>query len=149
MTAPSWLSSYVESEMGRLAATDAQLGAWLREAGGIRLFASVEEEAFLRPDGTVRYHRDPTWATNSETVGWSEAKPKERYAALLLGSREDARLAELIPARPAGTANCKTCFGRGEVAVTRQEDGRAGGILCPDCGGLGWWSPALEREPIA
>jgi hypothetical protein len=40
-------------------------------------------------------------------------------------------------------------MGRGEVAVTRQADGKDRGIICPDCGGLGWWSAELDRASPA
>jgi hypothetical protein len=111
---------------------------WLREAGGMLLYGSIGSEAYLRPDGTVWYYSAVDWVNDPDKYVWHQGHGNERWAALVLGSRRIPELEELLPVRPPDTPNCARCDGRGEIFVSRQSDGRDRGIICPDCGALGW-----------
>jgi hypothetical protein len=138
LSVPDWLPQFVTSRMAEAERARPESAAWLREAGGITLFGTIGGEAYLRPDGTVWYHWVVDWTNEPDRYEWREGRGNERWAALVLGARRMPELKELLPARPPATPDCPRCEGRGEIFVGRQADGVERGIVCPDCGALGW-----------
>ena len=137
LNVPDWLPAFVTSRMAVAEREHPQSAEWIKEAGGITLFATIGAEAFLRPDGSVWYYQAVDWV-NSDECEWREGQGNDRWAALVLGSKRMPELKELLPRRPPNAPNCQRCSGRGEILVNRQADGQDRGIICPDCGALGW-----------
>src|SRR5262249_35227100 len=86
----------------------------LHEAGGARLFSQVGSDVYLRADGAVWFRQHDF--NDPSKVEWHEAKDNERLAALVVGSRRMPELKALLPVRPAGTPDCTTCRGFGEIS---------------------------------
>jgi len=127
-----WLSEYVQNQMQAIAREFPHLKAEMAEAGGVMLYGTIGSAAFLRPDGTIVVHAAVDWVNEPETYEWHEATGKERWGALVLGARRMPELKALLPKRALGTPDCLQCKGSGFIH---------GGIVCPDCGGLGWVAP--------
>ena len=124
-----WLAAFVHQRIEEVAREAPHLRAAMDEAGGILLFGTIGGEAFLRPDGSVWYHWAVDWVHDPEHYEWSEATGKDRWGALVLGARRMPELKQLLPRRSPDSPDCSRCVGSGLVLV---------GVLCPDCGGLGW-----------
>ena len=101
--------------------------AWVAEAGGMTLYGTIGHEAVLRPDGSVWLYHDQH-GEREEWV-WEQATPLERIAAFVIARRRIPELARLIPGRTEDAPTCKRCGGSGEFVS---------GVICPECGGLGW-----------
>ena len=138
MILPPWLPTFVRARMDQAALEQPKSADWLREAGGILLYGSIGSEAYLRPDGTVWYYSAVDWVNDPDKYEWHEGRGTERWAALGLGSRRMPELKALLPVRTPDAANCPRCEGRGEICISRQPDGQDRGIVCPECGALGW-----------
>jgi len=135
---PTWLTEFVKSRMAAAEREHPESARWIREAGGISLFGTIGGEAYLRPDGTVWYYWAADWTNDPDRYEWREGRGNERWAALVLGSKRMPELKQLLPIRPPNAPDCPRCGGRGEIHVSRQSDGKERGIICPDCGALGW-----------
>ena len=53
-----WLGELVRARMAAQSSTDRAARAWLDQAGGITLYATIGHEAVLRPDGSVWFYHD-------------------------------------------------------------------------------------------
>jgi hypothetical protein len=137
LNVPDWLPAFMAARTAAAEREHPERAKWLKEAGGITLFGTIGAEAYLRPDGSVWYYRAVDWA-NSDEYEWREARGNERWAALVLGSKRMPELKKLLPQRPPNAPDCGRCGGRGEILVSRQAEGDDRGIICPDCGALGW-----------
>ena len=111
---------------------------WISEAGGVLLFGTIGSEAFLRPDGSVWYHEVVNWPSDPEKYEWREGRGNDRWAALVLGSKRMPELRKLLPQRPPNAPNCSACGGRGLIFPSPAEEARDRGVICADCGALGW-----------
>jgi hypothetical protein len=138
MPLPPWLPDFVRSAMAKQARDQVWSAQELQEAGGLLLFATIGCEAYLRPDGSVWYREDKSLPNEPERYEWREGQGNDRWAGIVLGSRRMPELGALLPARPANTPACSRCHGRGEILAGRQYDDQERGIVCPDCGALGW-----------
>jgi hypothetical protein len=101
----------------------------MEEAGGVLLYGTIGGAAYLRPDGSVWLHWAVDWVNDSEQYEWREAAGDDRWGALVLGARRIPELRRLLPVRESETPDCPRCEGSGFVL---------GGVICPDCGALGW-----------
>ena len=124
-----WLPDFVQQRSAELAREQPHLKSSMEAAGGLLLYGTIGGEGYLRPDGSVWLNEVVDWVNDPERSVWREASGNDRWGALVLGSRRLPELRQLLPARPAGTPDCSRCEGSGFVL---------GGVLCPDCAGLGW-----------
>jgi len=71
-------------------------------------------------------------ASNAREVAWLlEA------GGLSLGTDNCLEVGQLLPSRPPGAQDCRLCDGTGFI-----RRGIVGpGVVCPECGGLGWKVP--------
>lgn len=119
-----------------VAATSTEGGHVNNEAaryGGIVLMGTLGATWLVRPDGTF-------WDVDEDT-----GKPLQPLAeglqvlALVYGVERHAWLSELIPSRPADTADCAACGGRGRLGPLQSAGLLAKEfIYCQTCSGLGW-----------
>jgi hypothetical protein len=108
---------------------DPELAETVRTSGALPVYADMGGTLFLRPDGEILVlEHDSTDAPQIE------ADPGWNITALVVGAEKYPELAQLLPARPPGTANCEECEGRG--AVRLGSIGRD--FLCGTRHGLGW-----------
>ena len=138
MSVPAWVAEFVQARMAQSARERPESAVWIREAGGISLFETIGAEAYLRPDGSVWYYEAVDWVKDPDKYQWREGRGNDRWAALVLGTKRIPELKALLPLRPPSAPNCSRCGGRGEIFVSKQYDGQDRGIICPDCGALGW-----------
>ena len=68
---------------------------------------------------------------------WREVTEAARWGGVTLGTGRYPEVAQLLPDRPPGAKTCRVCDGSGYIR--RDITGR--GVVCPECGGLGWKSP--------
>ena len=124
-----WLEGLVRKGMEELAREFPQMRREMDEAGGVLLFGTIGGAAYFRPDGTVWLHWTARSPNEPDRYEWHEATGNERWGALVLGARRMPELLQLLPVRGADVPDCTRCGGTGFVL---------GGVVCPDCGGLGW-----------
>lgn len=107
--------------------------------GCIALYGSIGLIVGLRPDGSL-------WQFDADVdLPLSPLPRDQQLAAVVLGVRRYAWLAELLPERATEALDCSICESRGVLASTETlgvyrsgSDKGASGIICPHCGGLGW-----------
>ena len=126
---PSWLPSFIQERMATEAARGPQFARAVTEAGGMFLYGTIGHEAYLRPDGSVWYHRAVDWTNDPDTHEWRQADRIERWGALFMATKRYPELLELLPTRSADAADCGKCSGSGRLFAD---------VNCPECGGLGW-----------
>lgn len=102
-----------------------------RDGDAVMLFCDVGGAAYLRPDGVIVVE---SW--DDDALPRVVTDPKQRFAAIVLGSQIRPELRRLLPPRPPHAEDCPACSGSGLLDH--------GGIrlTCGDCGALGWWPPA-------
>ena len=108
--------------------------AWLRQAGGVLLYGTVGSEAVLRPDGSVWTYGADNPLSPYPSPPWPEATRLERWGALTLSTTLNPEVGRLLPKRPPGAKDCTLCKGTGYI----HRGPLSRGIVCPECGGLGW-----------
>ncbi len=129
VSVPSWLPVFVQDRMATEAARGLQFARAVTEAGGMLLYGTIGHEAYLRPDGSVWYHRAIDWINDPDTYEWQQADRIERWGALLIATKRYPELLELLPARTPEAPDCGKCGGSGRLMPD---------VNCPECGGLGW-----------
>jgi hypothetical protein len=106
----------------------------LRRLDALYLFGTIGMEAVLRSDGTVLVAVDPSWdQPGALPPRWRPATEHERTASFVIAKKRIPELAELLPSRPSGAVDCAQCKGTGQIIH---------GVVCMDCGALGWVAPA-------
>ena len=102
----------------------------LRALDALYLFGTIGIEAILRADGQVWVLPDDHWDDPTAPVPeWRPADERERTSALVIASKRMPELRQLLPERPSNATECPRCSGTGYFVE---------GIVCPDCGALGW-----------
>ncbi len=127
-----WLVRIRNEQLATFDRINQPMAEWLRAVDGLYLFGTIGMEAVLRADGAVWVSRADRWPESDEHT-WRPATDLERYGALVIASRRHAELAQLLPPQPPDAPACARCTGSGFLFGDDQT-----GVLCPDCGGLGW-----------
>ena len=127
-----WFDELQRFQLNKFAAQGDARANWLREIDAVYLYATIGHEAVLARDGSVRIWSADRWP-DSHDVTEHLASSTERIGALVLGAKHYPVVAQLLPAKPATAAACERCRGSGRIVDS---------IVCPDCGGLGWVTPA-------
>ena len=106
--------------------------AWLRELDALYLFGTLGTEAVLRGNGEVWVRPDDQWDNPAAPEPtWRLADERERTSALVIAGERLPEVRSLLPARPSEATTCGRCSGTGYFID---------GVVCPDCGALGWIS---------
>jgi len=129
VSVPSWLPPFVQDRMATEVARGPQFARAVTEAGGMLLYGTIGHEAYLRPDGSVWFHRAVDWTNDPDTYEYRQAVRIERWGALLIATKRYPELLELLPTRSREAPDCKKCGGSGHLIAD---------VNCPECGGLGW-----------
>ena len=128
-----WFDDLQRAQLEGLRRSNPTMAAWIANLDALYLYGTIGSEAVLLRNGIVRIWRADDWP-ESDAVSERDATAAERIGALVLGARRMPALAALLPTRPPSTGDCRKCEGSGEIL---------GGVLCPDCSGLGWLSQAI------
>jgi hypothetical protein len=102
------------------------VGETARAHRALPVYADIGGSLFLKPNGEV-------WFQGSESATAAlklEESPHWCLVARLAAAERFPELAELVPIRPAGAADCSDCDGRGRVLNDL--------VRCGVCYGLGW-----------
>jgi len=127
----SWYYRLREQQWRTQEREQPERAGWLRALDALYLFGTIGIEAVLRSDGEVWVLPDDHWDDPSAPEPeWRRAEDKERTSALVIASKRMPELRALLPARPANSLDCPRCAGTGYFYE---------GIVCPDCGALGWF----------
>jgi hypothetical protein len=127
-----WFDDVQRANLAALAKVNPHMATKLRAMDGLYLYGTIGSEAALLRDGTVRVWSADQWP-ESEEYTERDATATERTAAIVLGSKKWPQLRELLPERVPETPDCARCGGTGDFH----------GIVCPECGGLGWVASAI------
>jgi hypothetical protein len=133
----SWIERLYQAQLTYFEHRNPSQARWLREAGGFLLFGTIGSEAVLRPDGSVWICAADNWDDPSPNWEWREAHGVDRWGALVLGAERVPEVAQLLPERPSTAPTCARCAGGSYILGTATSRG----IVCPECGGLGWMEP--------
>jgi hypothetical protein len=150
--AKDWLPAWMGRQIEAGAAQRATLPPVTTDA--IYLYGSIGVEAALASTGEVyvgEYELE-TFASAAESIKWRPAERVERLGYIVLGARRFAELSDLLPRRSPDATGCASCRSTGDwhvFSADRKESLRIRGMICKDCGGLGWRAGAqgLARRP--
>jgi len=136
MLLPAHVSVLIERRIEeRLRSSADTMGKTAREHRALPVYADIGGSLFLKPNGDV-------WFQSSESVNSAlklEESPHWRLVARLAAAERFPELAELVPIRPAGAADCSDCEGRGRVLNDL--------VRCGVCYGLGWSEVGSNISP--
>ena len=118
--ATDWLAEYVREQTRAVALRFPDRAVDMEKARALLLYVTIGHAAYLRADGTV--------LLQDAEDQWTEASGKERWGSLVLGAQHFPELRRLLPKRADGAISCVTCAGSSCVQ----------GVVCWNCGGLGW-----------
>ena len=133
----TWIERLYQAQLEYFERRNPSHARWLREAGGLLLFGTIGSDAVLRPDGSVWIRAAPNWDDPKPDWEWREARGVERWGALVLGAERAPEVAQLLPERPGSATTCARCAGASYILATATSRG----VVCPECGGLGWVEP--------
>lgn len=134
---PAWISDQIEQGKGQRARLTGVRG------DAIWVLGSPAVDAVLTSLGEVwiaEYDLENLQA-GGNTAAWRRTEGLERIGYLVTAARRFVALRALLPERAPEAANCPGCRGTGDWHVfsgDRRESLRITGMLCRDCGGLGW-----------
>jgi len=127
MLVPAHISVLIERLIEECLRSPADpVGKTARAHRALPVYADMSGSLFLKPNGEV-------WFQGSESVDAAlklEESPHWCLVARLAAAERFPELAELVPIRPAGAADCPDCEGRGRVLNDL--------VRCGVCYGLGW-----------
>jgi hypothetical protein len=106
----------------------------VRTSGALPIYSDMGATFFIRPDGEILVR-----AHDSRDDPVVEREPRWRLAALVVGAEKYPELKELLPSRPAETADCTSCGGTGRLKVENIERT----FVCGTCHGMGWLAEAV------
>lgn len=136
-----WLADWVS---GQLRAGTARRPDLAGAAGDVMyVYGSIGVDAALTSTGEIwvaEYDFDTVEGT-AATVTWRRTGGVERLGFIVIAARRFPELRALLPARPAGAADCADCRGTGDwhlFSGDRKESLRIRGMICKTCGGMGW-----------
>ena len=129
-----WFDALQHTQLGTLSARNPWAAAALRDHDAVYLFGTIGSEAVLQRNGEVRIFTAEHWP-ESDTYTDHVASPRERIACIALGAWRTPEFRELLPSRPKDAVDCAQCASDGIIG--------ADGVLCVECAGLGWRSPAI------
>jgi hypothetical protein len=145
MNEPEALAAWLPTWMGRQIDLGTAQRATLSAVDGeaIYLYGSIGVETVLtsRGDVYVGEYDIETFDSAAQSIKWRQAEGTERVGYLVLGARRFAELRAVLPTRSSGSAACPSCRATGDWHVfssDRKESLRIRGMICKDCGGLGW-----------
>jgi hypothetical protein len=127
MSLPSHVSALIERLIEECLRSSTELaGKTARAHRVLPVYADMGGSLFLKPNGEV-------WSQDSESANSVlklEESPHWCLVARLAAAERFPELADLVPIRPAGAADCSDCDGRGRVLNDL--------VRCGVCYGLGW-----------
>jgi len=130
----NWFEPRRSRQLAEYDRENPKMGELLRELDALYLFGTMGMEAVLKADGSVLVSVDDSWdQPDAPPPPWRPATVLERTASLVIARKRIPEVAELLPSRPPGAADCPRCKGTGRII---QE------VVCMDCGALGWVPPA-------
>jgi hypothetical protein len=139
--ASDWLPAWMGQQIEAGTAQRASLPPVTTDA--MYVHATLGIEAALASTGEVyvgEYDLE-TFASATESITWRRAERVERLGYLVIAARRFAELSDLLPRRSADATGCASCRSTGDWHVfsgDRKESLRIRGMICKDCGGLGW-----------
>ncbi len=85
-----------------------------------------------------------TFETAADSIQWRQVAGVERLGWIVLGARRFAELSSLLPVRSSEARSCVSCRATGDWHISsadRKASLRIRGMVCKQCGGLGWRAP--------
>ena len=137
----AWLGRWIADQLRSGAGRRASLTGVQGEA--MFVYGSIGVDAALTSAGEIwvgDYDFDTVDGT-AVTATWRRAEGLERIGFIVIAARRFAALRALLPERPARAANCTSCRATGDwhlFSADRKESLRIRGMICKDCGGMGW-----------
>jgi hypothetical protein len=141
----AWLPAWMARQLERGAAQQAALSFVGGDA--IYLVGSIGVDAALTATAAIyvgEYDIESVEGSSAPAIRWRQVEGLERLGWIVLGARRFAELRALLPARSPDALACASCRGTGDWHVfskDRKESLRIRGMICKDCGGLGWRAP--------
>jgi hypothetical protein len=132
----AWLPAWMARQLERGAAQQAALSFVGGDA--IYLVGSIGVDAALTATAAIyvgEYDIESVEGSSAPAIRWRQVEGLERLGWIVLGARRFAELRALA---------CASCRGTGDWHVfskDRKESLRIRGMICKDCGGLGWRAP--------
>lgn len=142
----AWLPAWMERQIELGSAQRAEVSPLAGDA--VYLYGSLGVESALTSTGEV-YVGDydfEHFESAAQSIRWRQAQGLERVGFIVLGARRFAELRALLPVRTSDAPPCPSCRATGDWHVfsqDRKESLRIRGMVCKDCGGLGWRAPEI------
>jgi hypothetical protein len=117
------------------------------DGDAIYLAGSIGVDAALTASAAIyvgEYDLEAPDGSTAPTIRWRQVEGLERLGWIVIGARGFAELRALLPARSPDALACASCRGTGDrhlFSQDRKESLRMRGMICWDCGGLGWRAP--------
>jgi hypothetical protein len=147
-----WLASWIAEQLRSGAACRATVAGIPGEA--MHVYGSIGTDAALTSLGEIwvgDYDVDAGDGSPS-AITWRRTDGLERLGFIVVAARRFAALRALLPARPANAATCASCRATGDwhmFSADRKESLRIRGMICNDCGGMGWHALAPDSASPA
>jgi len=134
---PAWISDQIEQGTGQRARLTGVRG------DAIYVLGSLAVDAVLTSLGEVwiaEYDLERP-EPGASPASWRRTEGLERTGYLVMAARRYLALRALLPERAPEAVNCPSCRGTGDWHIfsgDRHESLRITGMICKECGGLGW-----------
>jgi hypothetical protein len=136
-----WLPAWMQRQIALGTAQPAQESSIAHQAVYLTGWMGVDTVLTATGEVYVGEYELEAFDSAARSIRWRQALALERVGFIVLGARRFAELRALLPVRTADATPCVSCRGSGDWHVfsqDRKESLRIRGMICKDCGGLGW-----------
>jgi hypothetical protein len=143
--AATWLPDWMARQIAKGVAQRAVVAAIDEDAMYLCGYLGVDTALTSTGAVFVGEYDLETFETAAHSIHWHQVEGPQRLGWIVLGARRFAELRALLPVRAAGAVSCGGCRGTGDWLISsadRKESLRIRGMVCKQCGGLGWQAPA-------
>ena len=144
----AWLPAWMSQQIDLGLVQRAKLSSIAVDA--MYLHGAIGVETALTSTGEVYVgeYDVETFESALQSIRWRQAEGLERVGFIVLGARRFTELQALLPARAPDSPACSSCRATGDwhvFSADRKESLRIRGMICKDCGGLGWRADAVTE----